>query len=511
MVASQLFRDIATWQPLLEPVMTRLTLKVRTWQLGADRDHSFLGRPRLQESIRKISTGLQGFGQPIDVVVSWPWLEPELPNGESSWQAICRSSDPPLGANELDAFLSHSQGDLRSEDTRTWLLLDPVSEGKYQRDSRIRDLVLRMATVRGHRVQAAFVSDPRDPETGLLRENGRPGELLLPWRTTSRLIGNLREVGSLQLRCGAQNNVFVNSDRAVLMLWSAEPTEEKIYLGEYIQSVDVWGKVTNLPIEVDGNQPFQRVKIGPVPTFILGADPQLLAFRMSVAIKEKKIDSLLGQVQKLTVSFSNPTRDSLVGEMRVLAPESWTVQARQRSWESLAGRTTSETFRVVLSNTAKIGQYELPIQFEFDTVPPKLITVYRKIKVGPEGLDLKVTTRLLPSGAVARADRIDESFGSTAALRLHAVPAARSTIPTATIDGGTGRDDQTRVLLARWRPAGRENHAASSGRARWTAGLELLDRCDKVNHASQSGTTTRPPPWSGSMERRRTPLGCYFR
>ncbi len=398
MVASQLFRDIATWQPLLEPVMTRLTLKVRTWQLGADRDHSFLGRPRLQESIRKISTGLQGFGQPIDVVVSWPWLEPELPKGESPWQAICRSSDPPLSANELDAFLSQSQSDVRSEDARTWLLLDPVPEGKYQRDSRIRDLVLRMATVRGHRVQAAFVSDPRDPERGLLRKNGRPGELLLPWRTTSRLIGNLRRVGSLQLRCGAQNSVFVNSDRAVLMLWSAEPTEEKIYLGEYIQSVDVWGKVTNLPIEVDGNQPYQRVKIGPVPTFILGADPQLLAFRMSVAIKEKKIDSLLGQVQKLTVSFSNSTRDSLVGEMRVLAPESWTVQARERSWEALAGRTTTETFRVVLSNTAKIGQYELPIQFEFDSVTPKLITVYRKIKVGPEGLDLKVTTRLLQSG-----------------------------------------------------------------------------------------------------------------
>lgn len=397
-VASQLFRDVETWQPLLEPVMTRLALKVRTWQLGDDRDHSFLGRPRLQESIRAISTGLQGFGQPIDVAISWPWLEPQLPNGESSWQAICRSSDPPLGASELDAFLSLSQRNSRSEGARTWLLLDPMPASQYDRDTRIRDLVLRMATVRGHRVQAAFASNPRDPESGLLSDNGRPGELLLPWRTTSRLLGNLRRVGSLQLRSGAQNRVFANSDRAILMLWSAKPTEELIYLGDHIQSVDVWGKIKTLPKEVRGNQPFQRVQIGPVPTFIVGADPQLLSFRMSVDIKDKEIDSLLGQVQKLSVEFSNSTRDSLVGDMRVLPPATWTVETPRRGWEALAGRTVRETFRVVLSNTAKVGEYEFPIQFELDTIPPKRITVYRKVNVGPEGLDLKVSTRLLRSG-----------------------------------------------------------------------------------------------------------------
>lgn len=398
MVAAQLFRDVATWQPLLEPVMSRLTLKVRTWQLGADRDHSFLGRPRLQESIRRISTGLQGFGQPIDVAISWPWLEPELPNGDSSWQAICRSSEPPLGAAELDAHLELRQQDVRNEVARTWLLLDAIPKSNYDRDSRIRDLVLRMATVRGHRVQAAFVSSPRDPETGLLRANGRPGELLLPWRTTSRLIGNLRKVGSLKLRSGAANSVFAGDERAVLMLWSAEPTEELMYLGEHIQSVDVWGKVTNLPIEMAEDQPIQRVQIGPMPIFIIGADPQLLAFRMSVDVQPKQLDSLLGQVQKFSVSFTNPSRESLVGEMRAVSPDTWSVDAPERSWEALAGRTAQETFRVVLSNTAKIGRYDVPIRFSLDTVPPKMITVYREMHVGPEGLEVKVTTRLLGNG-----------------------------------------------------------------------------------------------------------------
>ncbi|MGI9473312.1 MAG: hypothetical protein ACR2NZ_17350, partial [Rubripirellula sp.] len=64
----------------------------------------------------------------------------------------------------------------------------------------------------------------------------------------------------------------------------------------------------------------------------------------------------------------------------------------------LAGRSSYQDFEVVLSNTAKIGIFEVPIQFELETIPPKLITVYRKVNVGPEGLEMSVVTRLLPSG-----------------------------------------------------------------------------------------------------------------
>ncbi len=394
-VAAQLFRESTMWQPLLEPVMTRMTLKIRTWQLGADRDHSFLGRPRLRESIRSISTGLQGFGQPIEVAISWPWLEAQPGDDETSWQAVCRSSDPPLAAHELDAFLELGETGSRGDGPRTWLLLDPIDKDRYERDARIRDLVLRMATVRGHRVQAAFVSDPHHEQNGLLRPGGRPDELLLPWRTTSRMIGDLRKMGSLQLKPGTENTVFAGADRAVVMMWSANPTEEKIYLGDHVQSVDVWGRVSELPVHPDPVQPYQHVSIGPLPIFIIGADPTLLAFRMSVQLEPSQLDSLLGRVQSLSVNFANPMSDNLAGTVRIIKPETWTVDAATRNWEALGGRSTTESFDVVLSNTALAGNYRVPLQFELDTVPPKLITVHRDLMVGPEGLEVKVTTRLL--------------------------------------------------------------------------------------------------------------------
>jgi hypothetical protein len=397
LVAAQLFRDLPTWQPLLEPIMSRLTLKVRTWQIGGERDYSFMGRPRLRELIQQVSVGLQGFGQPIDVAISWPWLEPQLPEAETSWQAACLSSDPPLGARELDAFLTLKETQQRGQGPRTWLLVDPIEKDTYDRASRIRDLVLRMATVRSHRVQAAFVSRPHDEQQGLLRPDGRPDELLLPWRTTSRLIGDLRSSGSLHLRSGAQNTVFVGSDRAVLMVWSAQPTEEWIYLGDHVREVDVWGKVNDLPLETVGNQVAQRIQIGPTPKFIIGADPTLLAFRMSVAVTPEQLDSFLGQTQSLEVQFTNPTRESMVGQMRLITPPSWNIADPVRGWETLGGRSTSNSFEVVLSNTAKVGSYEVPIQFTIESNPPKTITIYRQVSVGAQGLEVNVSTRLLAS------------------------------------------------------------------------------------------------------------------
>jgi hypothetical protein len=390
-----LFRNQSTWQPLLEPVMTRMTLKVRRWQLGADRDHSFLGRPRLNELITQISSGLQGYGQPIDVAISWPWEESQYRDGRSSWQAECRSSNPPLNARELDAYLTLRGLDTRAQTPNTWLLTDPVSRDRYSQTARIQDLVLRMATVRSHRVQAAFVSDPYDPKQGLLRPDGRPDELLLPWRTTARLIGNLRRAGSLKLRNGTDNMVLTGNNRAVLLLWSPVPGEERLYLGENARVVDVWGKVSELPLEFDGNQPAQVVETGPEPVFVIGADPSLLAFRMSVALEPRRLDSLIGRNQKLSVSLTNPNDESLVGDLRIVSPESWSIESPSRHWQSLAGRSAMHTFDVGLTNTAMIGDYEIPIQFDMDTVPPKRITVFRHVTVGPEGIDVDTKTRLL--------------------------------------------------------------------------------------------------------------------
>ena len=401
LVAAEVFRDAGTWQGLLEPVIRRFEQKVITWQLGGERDFSFLGLSRMPEVVKEISEGLAGSGHPVDVTLSWPWLERSAPSDEASWTAVSRSSSPPLSAVELDAFLTRSdavQSTAGLDGPRTWLLIDPLDVEVYDRETRIRDMVLRMATARSHRVQAAFVSNPHDPQHGLLRLDGRPAEMLLPWRTTSLLLGNLRAVGVMRLRSQAVNQVYVNSKRAVVLMWADQATEELAYFGEGAKMVDVWGNVTPLQtLNIDG-QTLQRVPIGPTPVFLIGCDPAVLAFRMSVDMGDDRLDSPLGRTQEMTIAFTNPLRESLIGGVRILPPPSWRVSPEKQSWKMLGGQDTLVSFDVVLSNTATIGEYEIPIQFTLETNPPETVTVYRKVRVGPDGIEMKVETRLLPNG-----------------------------------------------------------------------------------------------------------------
>ena len=401
-VAAEIFRDSQTWKSLLSPIMGQFTQKVSMWQLGGERDFSFLGLSRLPEQVAEIVQGLEeSHGQKIEVILSWPWLEPLAPSNESTWQGICRSSTPPLSVTELNAFLERSdseQADAGFATPRTWLLIDPLDAKIYDQKTRIRDLILRMATARKHRVQATFITNPHDPQFGLLRSDSRPGELLLPWRTTSLLLGNLRAVGSMRLRSQAMNEVYINAKRAVVVMWAEEETEELAYFGDGASMVDVWGKVTPLQtVNVDG-QLVQRVNIGPQPVFLIGCDPTVLALRMSVELGSDRLDSPLGRKEKMSIAFSNPMRESLVGQVRVIAPRSWRVTPPKKSWRLLGGQDANVEFDVVLSNTADIGEYEVEIQFALETNPPELVSVYRKVRVGPVGIDMGIETRLLPNG-----------------------------------------------------------------------------------------------------------------
>lgn len=403
-VAAEVFRDPDTWRTLLSPIMGEFAQKISMWQLGGERDFSFLGLPRLPEQIAEIVAGLEERnGQKVDVTLSWPWLEPTAPFAEASWRATCRSSSPPLSASELDAFLTRSDSEQAAAGLagpRTWLLIDPLDANVYDRQTRVRDLVLRMATARKHRVQATFVTRPYDSQFGLLRPDSRPGELLLPWRTTSLLLGNLRAVGSMRLRSQADNEVYINAKRAVVLMYADEATEELAYFGDGARMVDVWGRVTPLQTVQINGQLLQRVPIGPEPVFLIGCDPAVLAFRMSVELGSDRLDSPLGRQELVNIAFTNPMRESLIGQVRIIPPRSWRVTPPVKSWRLLGGQDADVEFQVVLSNTADIGEYEVEIQFALETNPPELVSVYRKVRVGPVGIDMTIETRMLQDGSL---------------------------------------------------------------------------------------------------------------
>ena len=79
---------------------------------------------------------------------------------------------------------------------------------------RLRDLFERMLAAKIHGASAVFCPDPFAAQCGLMNDDGTPGELFLPWRTTALEIGGKQFLGRLTLPGGSRNAVFASGDRS---------------------------------------------------------------------------------------------------------------------------------------------------------------------------------------------------------------------------------------------------------------------------------------------------------
>ncbi|XZE52519.1 hypothetical protein SH139x_004218 [Planctomycetaceae bacterium SH139] len=464
-----MLRETEAWQPLLEPVMARLSNGVDWWQLGDEGDYSFLGRAQLKSAIDEIRVALQGYGQPIKIVLNWPWLDPLPPDSSWSWHAVCLSDPTPPTAAEIKAYFrpaeplpgadqlsaadplaaaennsaaksdpelanapgmeaqnldgslrqatqlvannsfivagggGNSAGQSPSEPKSSgkhWLILEPLPRDAYPRGQRIRDLVERMLVVREMEIKAAFISDPFDPRLGLLREDGSPDEMLLPWRTAAALLGDLKPVGSLDLPGSSQNVLLANAETATLVVWNEQPTEEAIYLGDEARHIDAFGRELPIkPVQLR-NYPLQQITVTSEPTFVTNLDRTAALWRLAVRLDRQRVDSLLGREQTIELLFTNPSDQTITGQLQVEAPEAWNVSRWARNIVAEAGREQSEKLSLTLRNDATIGEEKIAFDFELEGDSRRRFTVWRKLNIGPEDVHIEVTTRLLPSGVL---------------------------------------------------------------------------------------------------------------
>ncbi|MEM6366547.1 MAG: hypothetical protein AAF745_19125, partial [Planctomycetota bacterium] len=402
-------RDASIWQSELESNMNRLTIRIPRWQIGADRDFSLTGRAGLSQWVQETTAGLQGYGQPIDVAIPWPWLEPLPVMSGESWKAISRRTPLELTNDELKAMLRQESPDAIAA---TWLSIDPLPDSKYDLASRVIDLVGRMATTRSASVGVTMIANPMAPHGDMLTPSGRPGRLLLPWRTTSLLLGQATEIGSLRLQHQSHNVLYQSPERSVWMVWADSPRTETLFLGDDVVEVDVWGQRRMLNPETIDGRLVHQVQVDVIPKFLVGIDVSLAKFRMSVECSPERIDSILGASQRVDVTFANPINQPLNGRLRFQPPSSWWVSPESQNWELMGRQQRRIGFDVTLANNATIGEYDIPLDFKFETVPATQIRVYRPLAIGPAGFEFSVRTRMVGTTGqvkIEMANRTDQA------------------------------------------------------------------------------------------------------
>ncbi|MEQ8847436.1 hypothetical protein [Botrimarina sp.] len=433
--------DPSYWIPLIDPVITRLSLRIRWWQLGADGDTSFVGYGSLPQRIGDIRNRLFRFGQDVRLAIGWRWDHTQDWRERLTWDG-----EQMAGREQLDAAgLAAAFASAPRSTVQRWVLVAPPEvaidtppgadltdpEGPLVRaamvrrhQQRVRDFVEQVLVAKVNNADGIFIADPfsgsadaRVGRTGVMNDDGTPGELLLPWRTCARLLGGAEHLGSLQLPGGSNNWLFRRPDgQVVMVLWNlgvevteddSASIEEVLYLGEDPQVIDVWGKST--PAELrDGRH---VVPVGRMPRFVFGLNDAVARWRMATRFERTNLPSVFGTPHENRLSFTNTFGQGVGGRVGVFVPEldgaqpplsdrpskHWRVQLRDDRIRLAAGEEAGSDTAITLLG-AGYGPQPVRIDFMVQADREYRFSVWRQLHVGENDVELEIDSYLDESG-----------------------------------------------------------------------------------------------------------------
>ena len=490
---ASLFVESGVWDDAVEPLMTRLSLKVRWWQLGGDDDTSFVGLPDVDTKVAEVKQQFNRFGQEIRLGIPWRWVNQPPQNQQVPWEFLSLTTDPPLTADEIALYLerpkpaaiSASTGDATgrkstlastgtprliysdsSQKTLTnvaasagqtvqpvarrlgpkrWIVLEPLDRQSYSTQDRVQDLVMRMLAAKIHGADAVFVPQPFSTERGLMNDDGTPGELLVPWRTIASTVSGAEYVGQIQLPGGSTNHVFARSGAAFMVVWNDQPTRERLSLGEGLRQTDLWGR--ELPVErVNENEQLEHlISVDSQPTIVAGLNEAVARWQVDLAFDNPRLASIFGREQPLVMRVRNHFGQSIGGEISLRSPKSWDINPRLQRFKLAEGDELKQTFPVSLQVDANSGPQPIEIDFEVIADRTYRFRVYRTLQLGLEGLSVEMKTRLQGENLIVE-QAINNLTDEPISLQCMLFPPGRRRETKQVIQQGKGRSTLTFTL-----------------------------------------------------------------
>lgn len=436
--AAAIFSDPEVWHPVLDPVMTRLSLKVRWWQLGRDGDNSYVGYPHLEEKIGEVKSHLRRFGQSIRLGIGWQWLNETSALAPEPWDFLSLSESPPLTDAELRAYLA---GDYYGQCER-WVVLQPLARSQYDVQTRAHDLVIRMLAAKIAGAQRVFAPEPFSAEHGLMNEDGTPGELLLPWRTTALMISGTKRIGSMRLPEGSHNEILARGQETIMVVWNEHPVQERVYLGADVRQVDLWGRET-VP-GTDGRR--QVISVGPLPTFITGLNPSIAKWRLSFAFREQQLSSIVGRPQEVSYQLKNFFPQGVSGTITIDTPAVWGTPPIPVRFKLGANEELAKSFQVTLRPDAGSGTHDVRVDFQVAADQNYEFSVYRSMDVGLGDISIELNARISRDGELIVEQRLINQSEQFVSFNCYLFAPKRRRLRHQVFDLARGTDKRTFIF-----------------------------------------------------------------
>ena len=379
------------WLPSIEATVFRLGMIVPHWQFGRDDDQSLTGFDGVSMLLGNVDSRLRQQGVDVSLGLPWDWVYPFPPlpveqNSQSPRSFLSLDNEWPLTVDDLIYYLDATD----PNNAARFVMLDLIDRRRYSLDVRLIDLIHRMIAAKEHGADAVFLPRPFDENFGVFDPVGKPGEMFLPWRTTSLMISGKQPVGGFNMPRGSENHLFRGPSGTVMAVWNETPTDEVLFLGQNSMIVDVWGNKTRPPI--DGYR--QVIPVGPVPVFVTDLQHNVAMMRQNCRLETTNIPSQYGSPIPNTLYFTNTTAEPVSGNLTMVPPEGVTVEPSVIPLNLMPGETMTQPLTFRLSAQAISGEQMLKIDVQagFPNVP--LFSVYQPMNIGGGDVSIDLSTRL---------------------------------------------------------------------------------------------------------------------
>ena len=338
------------WHASLSYLVSRHAQQIDRWQIGRDGDAELFARePRMRRVYAAFDGAIRKLVARADVAMPWPARAGLLAAGD----ALPRSLTLRVPADVTPAQIPLYVDDVLRQDPSAAhdlsLSLEPLDSAIYGRTEAVSDLAKRLTLCLASGVGRVTVPMPFDAipepagsEPGADRLSPeQPRESYLVLRTMLRGLAGCAYQGRVSAGPGVEAFLFApprqggrgRGARGVLVLWSdradaaspAAATTLQMNLGDAATQVDLWGNATPLTQSDDDRVSGRAsLRVGAVPTLVVGVDAELTRLRASVRLDRTTLESSF-EPHALRLSFANPFPTALSGRVELRGPDGWEV------------------------------------------------------------------------------------------------------------------------------------------------------------------------------------------
>ncbi|ADG67040.1 hypothetical protein Plim_1205 [Planctopirus limnophila DSM 3776] len=376
------------WADSMHPALARYGSHIRRWQLGSDRDHSFVDGLNTVLGFRVARSEIQSISRGSMVGTAWTPQSKELPRG-------------------IDFVISPASLELpkrnSAETAEQWVVLQ-ASDLKGTTPPQIAgELAKRMIEQRKAGIETILHGDPFHPQSGVFSPDGSPGNMFLPWRTLAISLSGKEFAGAFTLPQRSENAVFIDEHEACVVLWNQRETIEKAHLGNEAVLVDLWGRQRKLLIDQVTGQ--QLLPVGPVPIIVRKCSPALAKWRVATHFERGRCRSEYGMHEDALVG-TNTFPQGASATVELLLPKEWNAEPRSSNLQLRAREPWRIPFRFLLPATASLGDHEAEIVFKIDADQHYEFRMPLVYRVGLDDITIEVIDRLLPDGRLEIEQRV---------------------------------------------------------------------------------------------------------